>query len=75
MFFKKSSPNSRKKVYYSFKITEQEYNNLRSYLKANKILYKRRFNLKFKINTNILIALSLGIILIILSILFIKIIK
>jgi len=75
MILKKRSPNSRKKVYYSFKITEQEYNNLRSYLKANKILYKRRFKLKFKVNTNIIIALSLSIILIILSIIFIKIIK
>ena len=75
MFFKKSSSNARKKFYYTFKVTEQEYMNLRSFLKANKIPHKKRFNLEYKVSKNTLIAISLSIVLIILGIIFIKAMK
>ncbi len=75
MFFNKRSPNVRKKIYYTLKITEQEYNNLRHYLKTNKIPYKKRFNYSFKVSRSAVIAIALGIVLIILGIIFVKIIQ
>jgi len=72
MFFKEKSPNVRKKIYYTLKITEQEYNDLRSYLKTNKIPYKKRFKLRYRISSNTIKALFLVVVLIILGILFIK---
>ena len=75
MFFNKRSPNSRKKIYYTLKITEQEYKELRRYLKTNKIPYKKRFNFAYRVSKNTIIALGLCILLIIMGIIFIKVIK
>lgn len=74
MFFKKRSPNSRKKIFYTLKVTEQEYLTLRSFLKENKIPYKKRFKLKFNLTLNTSIALSLAIILMVLIIIFMKVV-
>jgi len=74
MFFKKSSPNTRKKFYYTFKITQNEYLLLRKFLKENKLPYKKRFTFRYKLGINTIISLSLAIILLVLLIVFIKII-
>lgn len=70
--FKKSSPNTRKKIYYTFKITEYEYRMLRRFLKDNKIPYKKRFSINYNIGINTIIALSLAVVLVILGIIFLK---
>jgi len=73
--FKKRSPNARRKFYYTFKITEQEYLNLKSYLKTQNIPYKRRIKLNFKISNSFLIALGLIVALIVSAIIFVKVMR
>jgi len=77
MLFKKrtKNPNKRKKLYYTFKITEEEYLKLRSFLKENKMPYKRRIRLNYKISKSVLTAIALLILLFISAIIFIKIIN
>ncbi len=75
MIFKKTSTNTRKKLYYTFKITEQEYLKLRSFLKENKIPYKKRIKLDFRVSKSIILALSLLIILVVSVIIFIKVVN